>query len=113
MSDEPRPEGQSTDSASSESASSESASSESATAVETPPEGGGKLRQDVQITDAGPCKKHVKVSVNREDIEGRMKDHFSKLMQESNVTGFRPGKAPRRLIEKRFQKEVGDQVKNE
>jgi trigger factor len=103
MSDEPRPEGQPSD----------SSTSESATAVDTPPEGPGKLRQDVQITDAGPCKKHVKVTVNREDIDGRMKDHFSKLVHESNVTGFRPGKAPRRLIEKRFHKEVGDQVKNE
>jgi trigger factor len=103
MSDEPRPEGQT----------SESATSESATAVAASPEGGSKLRQDVQITDAGPCKKHIKVTVNREDIDGRMKEHFSKLVHESNVTGFRPGKAPRRLIEKRFQKEVGDQVKNE
>jgi trigger factor len=103
MSDEPRPEGQS----------SEIPPSESAAAVAATPEEGGKLRQDVQIADAGPCKKHVKVIVNRDDIDGRMKDHFSKLVHESNVTGFRPGKAPRRLIEKRFQKEVGDQVKNE
>jgi len=73
-----------------------------------------KLRQDVEIKDAGgPCKKHIRVSVNREDIDGRFKEHYSKLVKESSVRGFRPGKAPRRIVEKQFQKQVGDQVKNE
>jgi len=72
-----------------------------------------KLRQEVEIKDIGPCKKHIKVVVDREDIDARMGDHFSKLVFESNVTGFRPGKAPRKLVEKRFFKEVGQQVKAE
>jgi trigger factor len=42
-----------------------------------------------------------------------MKDHFDKLGHDSSLTGFRPGKAPRRLIEKRFFKEVAQQVKGE
>jgi trigger factor len=108
MTDETRPEGQPTEGAAAE------PTQESATAVAAPEEAKpAKLRQDVDIRDAGPCRKHIKVTVNREDIDGRMADHFSKLVQESNVTGFRPGKAPRRLIEKRFHKEVGDQVKGE
>jgi trigger factor len=100
MTDETRPEGQ---------------IFETTTAVATPPGEPPvkKLRQDVEIKDVGPCKKHIKVSVNREDIDARMGEHFSKLVHESNVTGFRPGKAPRKLIEKRYHKEVGDQVKNE
>ena len=85
-----------------------------ATAVETPPEDGPKkLRQDVTMKDIGPCKKHIRVVVNQEDIQGRMKDHFDKLGHDSSLTGFRPGKAPRRLIEKRFFKEVAQQVKGE
>src|SRR5207253_2149306 len=28
----------------------------------------GKLRQQVEIKDVGPCKKHIKVSVDRADI---------------------------------------------
>jgi trigger factor len=101
MTDETRPEGQ---------------PDQAGTAVDAPPGEqplGKKLRQEVAIKDVGPCKKHIKVSVLREDIDERMGEHFSKLMKESNVTGFRPGKAPRRLIEKRYHKEVGDQVKNE
>jgi trigger factor len=77
------------------------------------PEAPKKLRQQVDIKDTGPCKKHIKVSVERADIDDRMGDHFSKLVKESNVTGFRPGKAPRKLIEKRFHTDVASQVKAE
>ena len=85
------------------------------TAVETPPDEAAptKLRQEVTMKDIGPCKKHIRVVVNQEDIQGRMKDHFSKLAVDSSLTGFRPGKAPRRLIEKRFFKDVSQQVKGE
>ncbi|NBO91766.1 MAG: trigger factor [Planctomycetia bacterium] len=72
-----------------------------------------KLRQSVEIKDAGPCRKHVKVSVERDDIDERMSEHFSKLVVDSYVPGFRPGKTPRRLIEKRYRKDVTDQVKSE
>src|SRR5207248_4581561 len=40
-------------------------------------------------------------------------DKFSELVSDANVAGFRPGKAPRRIIERRYHKEVGDQVKTE
>lgn len=72
-----------------------------------------KLRQEVEIKDIGPCKKHIKVSVSREDIDDRMNDHFKTMMGDTAVRGFRPGKAPRKVVERRFQKEVGDQVKTE
>jgi trigger factor len=76
-------------------------------------EAGKKLRQEVEIKDVGPCKKHIKVTVDRADIDGRFGDKFKELMGEANVPGFRPGKAPRKLVERRFHNEVGDQVKSE
>jgi trigger factor len=72
-----------------------------------------KLRQEVEIKDIGPCKKHIKVTVDRADIDDRFGDKFSELMGEAAVPGFRPGKAPRKLIERRYHNEVGDQVKSE
>jgi trigger factor len=72
-----------------------------------------KLEQTVDISDVGPCKKHVRVSVERKSIDERLEAKYSKLVPESNVTGFRPGKAPRRLVVRRYQKEVNDQVKAE
>lgn len=72
-----------------------------------------KLSQEVEVKDVGPCKKHIKVSVSRDDISARMGEHFKTLVKDSSVAGFRPGKAPRKIVERRFSKEIGEQVKNE
>src|SRR5262249_18190860 len=61
----------------------------------------------------GPCRKHIKVSVERKDIDGRMGEKFKELMVDAPVAGFRPGKAPRKIVERRFAKDVGEQVKAE
>src|SRR5690348_12798754 len=72
-----------------------------------------KLHQTVEIQDVGPCKKHIKVTVERSDIDDRFGEKFRELVSDANVSGFRPGKAPRRIIERRFHKDVADQVKSE
>lgn len=87
-----------------------SESVEAATATEEKP---AKLHQAVEIQDVGPCKKHIKVSIERQDIDGRFADKFKELVSDANVSGFRPGKAPRKIIERRFRKEVGEQIKSE
>jgi trigger factor len=104
MTDEPRPEEPGTETP--------ATPSEAATATETE-EAKKKLHQTVEIRDVGPCKKHIKVAVDRGDIDDRMNEKFSELVPDANVAGFRPGKAPRKLIEARFSKEVRDQVKTE
>src|SRR5579884_2432237 len=72
-----------------------------------------KLQQNVEIRDIGPCKKHIKVTVERKDIDDRFSEKISELVSDANVSGFRPGKAPRRIVERRYHKEVADQVKSE
>jgi trigger factor len=77
---------------------------------ETPPK--PKLEIEVAITDAGPCKKHLKVTIPRSDIERQYEESLEKLRQDAMVPGFRPGRAPRQLVVKRFRKQVADQVKS-
>ena len=90
------------------------APAEGATAVaEEGNEEPAKLHQTVEIKDVGPCKKHIKVTIERKDIDDRFGEKFSELVSDATVSGFRPGKAPRKIIERRFQREVGDQVKTE
>jgi trigger factor len=74
-----------------------------------------KLPQTVEIRDVGPCKKHVKVVVDRAAIEARFDEKFTDLVQsdQSYVNGFRPGKAPRKIIERRYKKEVAAEIKTE
>jgi trigger factor len=72
-----------------------------------------KLNQSVDIQDTGPCKKHIKVTIFREDIDKLLDAKFTELVREANVPGFRPGKAPRQVIRRRFHKEVTDQVRGQ
>ena len=87
-----------------------------ATALETPPEEKKKkkkLKQTVAIEDVGPCKKHIKVTVARDDIDASFQTKFKELVGESWIPGFRPGKAPKPIVMRKYKKDVHDQVKGE
>ncbi len=65
----------------------------------------------VQIDKTGACERHVTVTVAREDINRYLNDAYSEMMGTAAVPGFRPGRAPRKLVESRYRSEVADQVK--
>jgi trigger factor len=71
-----------------------------------------ELQLEVAIDSRSACERHVSVTVPREDIERYFDKEFTELMPEAQVPGFRPGHVPRRLIEKRFRKDVAEKVKS-
>src|SRR3954469_24381727 len=71
-----------------------------------------KLDLDVQISDVGPCKKHIKVAIARTEVERQFDESLGSMKKEAAVPGFRPGRAPKTLVEKRFRKQVAEQVKS-
>src|SRR4051794_14111573 len=77
--------------------------------TQTPPR---KLDLDVQISDVGPCKKHLKIAIAHAEIERQFDESLGTMKREAAVPGFRPGRAPRQLVEKRFRKQVAEQVKS-
>jgi trigger factor len=70
-----------------------------------------KLNLGVQIEQIGACERHVTVSIPREDIDRYFKRQFDDISPRAEVPGFRPGKAPRKLLEAKFQRQVAEQVK--
>jgi trigger factor len=70
-----------------------------------------KLDLDVQIADVGPCKKHLKVVIARPEIDRQFDESIGTMAREAAVPGFRPGRAPKQLVQKRFRKQVAEQVK--
>ncbi len=70
-----------------------------------------KLNLEVDVTDQGACRKHLKVSISRDDIERQFEESLSNLGKDAVVPGFRPGHAPKTLLQRRFRKEVSGQVK--
>jgi trigger factor len=65
----------------------------------------------IKIEDAGPATKKVSIEVPQEVIASKLEKQFTQLRREAALPGFRPGHAPRKLIEKRFHTDVRDQVK--
>src|SRR5437870_5432731 len=70
-----------------------------------------KINQIVDIRDIGPCRKHIKVTIERPDIDKKFDEKYKELVGESVVPGFRPGKAPRKIVVRKFKKEVDQEVK--
>jgi trigger factor len=70
-----------------------------------------KLSLEVDMESPNACERHVTVSIDREDVDRYFDEAFSELMPSAEVPGFRPGRAPRKLVENRFRKQVREQVK--
>jgi trigger factor len=70
-----------------------------------------ELKNTVTIEEAGPCKKKIVVEIPEEAIRKATDERYETLRKEALVPGFRKGRAPRRLLEKRFGKETSEQVK--
>jgi trigger factor len=66
----------------------------------------------VQVEDAGMLKKKVTVTVPEAVIAAKREEMFGELDTTAQVPGFRLGHAPRRLLEKRFGREVSRDVRN-
>jgi len=66
---------------------------------------------DVTVDDAGVCKRKLTITVSREDVDKKLDERFTELQREAQVPGFRPGHAPRRLVEKRFREAVTEEVR--
>ena len=69
------------------------------------------LNLTVDVKETSACERHVTVTVPRSDIEKYFQDQFDEISPKAEVPGFRAGRAPRNLIEKKFRKQVADQVK--
>ena len=70
------------------------------------------LTLDVKIAQPSACQRHITVTIPREDIDRYFGKAFDELMPSATVPGFRAGRAPRKLVEHRFRKDVVEQVKS-
>ncbi len=70
-----------------------------------------EVKNIVEISDAGPCKKKVSIEIPAEKITKALDEQYEQLRKDAIVPGFRKGRAPRRLLEKRYGKESAEQVK--
>ena len=75
------------------------------------PEENKALDLKIDVKEQSACERHVTVTIPRNDIESYFSKQFDTLVPRAEVPGFRVGKAPRQIVEKKFRKQVADQVK--
>ena len=66
---------------------------------------------NVTITEAGPCKKVLKFEIPKETIESEFEKKTAEVCDTVELPGFRKGRVPRKLVEKRFGAQIKDDVK--
>jgi len=65
----------------------------------------------VTVDDAGPCRKKISIEIPGERVGDMIDTAITELEGTVKLPGFRPGKIPRKLIEKRFGEAVRDETK--
>jgi trigger factor len=70
-----------------------------------------KSKNIVTIEDSGPCKKKVSIEVPAEVIKETLDEQYNELRRDAEVPGFRKGRAPLRLLEKKYGSDIKKQVK--
>ena len=57
------------------------------------------------VEDISATKKRVSIEIPEDIIENEIKSSYEKLRQNVKIPGFRAGKVPMNLLEKRFAKD--------
>ncbi|MEE9211898.1 MAG: trigger factor [Phycisphaeraceae bacterium] len=76
-------------------------------------EGDERGEQTVTVEDIGPARKRLSIEIPGERITKKIESSFSQLQSDANVPGFRKGRAPMRLLERRFGSAVRGDVKGQ
>lgn len=66
---------------------------------------------NIEIEEVGPCKKLLKIEIPKEKIEDEWQKQLKEVSRMANLPGFRKGKAPRKLLEKKFSDKIIEEVK--
>ena len=69
------------------------------------------MKTEVKKLDSTKCE--LSVAVSGDLVKNKFEEVFSQLAKEAKVPGFRPGKAPRDVLEKHYAASVHEQVLKE
>ncbi len=69
------------------------------------------MKTEVKKLDSTKCE--INVAVSGELIKNKFEEVFAQISKEAKVPGFRPGKAPRDVLEKHYAANVQEQVLKE
>lgn len=65
---------------------------------------------EVAVHPAGPCRLRLEVTVGAARVKKELDKTYGELSKTVQVKGFRPGKVPRNVLERRFGKHVSEDI---
>lgn len=68
---------------------------------------------DVKIEDSGPARKRLTITIPAEQVNEKIEESLSTLSSETALPGFRKGRVPRELLERRFGETLRGEAKNQ
>lgn len=66
---------------------------------------------NIRIESTGPCRKQLTIEVPAEDVGKEFSEMVNLYAGSVRIPGFRPGKAPRELVKRKFSKDIHEEVK--
>ncbi len=64
----------------------------------------------LEVTELGPSRRALKIEIPEDEVNRQFAEAYAELNRQVQIPGFRPGKAPLALLEKRYAKVVEDDV---
>ncbi len=68
---------------------------------------------EITIEDAGPARKRLNIKVPADIVNTKLQDSMGMLKNQTVIPGFRKGKVPAHIIEKRFGESLRSEARNE
>ena len=72
-----------------------------------------ELDIDVSIEEDGPSARKLTIRIPSDVVDDRIESAYGTLQMQAQLPGFRKGKAPRQLLEKRFGTQVIDEARGQ
>ena len=66
---------------------------------------------NVTVQNLAPCKKLMRVEIEAQKVDEAFESVTKDFRREANLPGFRPGKAPREMVLRKYEKDILDETK--
>ena len=66
---------------------------------------------NVSVENLAPCKKLVRVELEAKQVDETFDSITKDFQRQASLPGFRPGKAPRDMVIRKYEKDISDEVK--
>ena len=71
------------------------------------------VRFDLELGDSGPARKTLRFAVAEDEVKRKIEQTYGNLADEAVLPGFRKGRAPRKLLERKFASNIRGDVKQQ